>query len=401
MKKLSIDSFSDILKRIFEKLYGDLQKDIISGSIKINKEYSFPTTLRVGEAPYHYVAECIGTQTSINPDKFTLNVLKDTKELPNTSAFFNPGLEIDENKKSILKIGLSRGIHLKNLLFVTKYDKKIFKEKINLPLSKSALKMKNAEVPIIILPKCSFLTIRNVDVVRTEKYRLFFRTISTAICVCKEISEFILRKWIEWIIKQGIINNSDIFGLNIGPNFSNEGFIRQLLSLTDQNVKESVLDNFIQNHIQEFCKALGYKDALSQSHLRWIEKDFDDDPDESVPDYLMLRDDGFYDICDLKTAALQEQSLTTGSRVRFKFKDYVQKLIAQLSGYERYFSKEKNRYWAKSNLDVQVNKPRLIGIVGNYDNLSKSDKELALSQYKDNISILSYADLIDLLRKRD
>ena len=400
MKILNLDSFADILKNIFERFLKNIQKDISSGLIKINKSYNFPTSLRVGESPYHYVAELVGSQHTIDLEKYNLTILKEYKKFPNTSTFFNPGLKINDNMKSILRIGTSRIVQLKDLLFTTKYDKKIFEEKINFSLSQTALKMKDVEVPLIILPECRFFIIRNVDIIRTESYRVFFRTFSTALSVCKHISENLLRKWIEWVIKKALINKNDLFGLNLGLNFSDEGFVRQLLSLTDQNVQESTLDSFIQDHIKEFCKALEYKDALSQPRLKWIEKDFDDDPDTITPDYLMQRYDGFYDILDLKTAALHEKSLTTGSRARFKFKDYVQKSIAQLTGYERYFKNHKNHHWIKKKLGVQVNNPRLIGIVGNYDNLKESDKKLALSQYKSNIIILSYADLINLLRKR-
>ena len=45
-----------------------------------------------------------------------------------------------------------------------------------------------------------------------------------------------------------------------------------------------------------------------------------------------------------------------------------------------------------------IDNPKLYGIVGNYDNFKREDVNLALGQYKDNIILISYNDLIDLLR---
>jgi len=176
-------------------------------------------------------------------------------------------------------------------------------------------------------------------------------------------------------------------------------FARELTSLTDQNVNERIIDRFIQAHSKHFSNALGYKKALSKVELKWMDGD-STDPKSSSPDYLMQRKDGYFDILDLKTSMLKYNSLTRGGKSRCRFNAYVSELIAQLIGYERYFKRDKNSKWVYDTHGIKIQNPRLIGIVGNYDNFIREDVDLALEQYKDNITILSYADLTNLLRNQ-
>jgi hypothetical protein len=173
-----------------------------------------------------------------------------------------------------------------------------------------------------------------------------------------------------------------------------------LLSLTDQDMAEGVLDRFIKTHNASFCSALGYKDALSQHSLKIIDNEGLEDRETLIPDYLMVKQDGTIDILDLKTAALKkhQNSLLKGGKARCRFKDYVGELIAQLYGYRRYFEIESNLKWFENNFGLKVHKPKLIGIVGNYDNFQREEIDLAMNQYKDDIVLYSYAELINFLR---
>ena len=111
----------------------------------------------------------------------------------------------------------------------------------------------------------------------------------------------------------------------------------------------------------------------------------------------MEREDGFFDILDLKKALLK-QSITVKARPRgIRFNWYVSNLIAQLMDYRRYFDCKTNREWAHSNHGIKVNNPFLIGVVGNFDTYKKERVDLALEPYRDNIVIHSYQNIVDLL----
>ena len=162
----------------------------------------------------------------------------------------------------------------------------------------------------------NYLLFRRVDLIRTDSLRVLFRTISTAFVVRKSEEATNLSSWLIQTA-QGYANNKDYFdilGLNIGFDASYEGFARQLASLSDLKVSEPTIDRLIQTHAHLFAKALGYRRALSQIELQWIKRE-DNDPIISKPDYFLEREDGFFDILDLKKALLHKP-VTTGKKAR-------------------------------------------------------------------------------------
>lgn len=92
--------------------------------------------------------------------------------------------------------------------------------------------------------------------------------------------------------------------------------------------------------------------------------------------------------------------MTVGTKARLRFHSCVSELVAQLNGYETHFRSEANCRWAMDNCGVEVRDPRLIGVVGNYDNLIREEVDLVLEQDRDCMGILSYQDIIDLLRRK-
>jgi len=278
----------------------------------------------------------------------------------------------------------------------------VFLKKVNFDLQPSQLIGVNAKIPIAILPSSDYTVLQNVDFVRTDALRVLFRTVLTALSVRKPASERSLLPELNRIRDQW---RSDpampwVFGLTQGYDATSESFARALAGLADLDIDEPILDRLIQSHAEHFAAALGYRKALSQVRLRWIEREQDDPDEESKPDYLLERADGCFDILDLKRAALRYDSIVVGKKGRLRFNSYVSELVAQLAGYEKYFGNPNRREWALAQYGVRIANPRLIGVVGNYDNFDIRRVKLALQPYRDNIVILSYQDLIDLLKKR-
>ena len=89
-----------------------------------------------------------------------------------------------------------------------------------------------------------------------------------------------------------------------------------------------------------------------------------------------------------------------GGFVRVRFNDYVSELISQLKDYERYFSYAENHNWSIVNKKIRIDPERLklIGIVGNYNNFDRIQVNKALMAYDKRIAILSYNDLVNLMR---
>jgi hypothetical protein len=241
------------------------------------------------------------------------------------------------------------------------------------------------------------MLLNSLDIVRTDEIRVLFRTIETAICVQKTISCDELRTWIREKCEQSLIERRPI-GLNLKYDASAEAFGRELASLADQDLTEPILDKFIQTHGAYFVQQLKYRAHLSQPKLKWVNPG-PNDPSESIPDYLLQRGDGYWNVLDLKRAALKNRSIVRGIPSRPRFIDYVDELIAQLVRYEAYFSNPENAAWAEENLGVRTKDLKLIGLVGNYDTFVQEHVELAMQQYKENIAVMSYTDVVALLRK--
>ena len=396
---MNFSEFCSTVKKFFEEFLQNIFVKIKNGNIKIKVDYSFPSYLRIGESPQHWMAELTGASEMINVNNYELEAPNVSEKYENTSAFFNPGVDIEDSMKPVFNIRAAKEVGFVNLCIATNYDYPAFKKFINLDTSSTEVRLGSAEVPITIQPSCKIIYFYNVDLIRTENFKLFFKSIPTAIAVKKNITRNELKQFLKLLVNKLFKSSPPtIFGINIGYSYSSEKFARDLLSLTNQPINEPIIDGFIQKHLKFFTKGLGYQRGLSQTELKILEGDFGDKK-SLKPDYLMLRNDGFYDILDLKTSALKKKSITIGDTSRMRFNAYVSEMISQLVGYERYFKLEKNYKWVLKKYDIKIKNPKLIGIVGSFQNFDRYQVDLALEQYKDNIAILSYSDLINLLRK--
>lgn len=397
-------TFTKVVHEFFESWFKLVALHISKGEITIYVPYSYPTMLRVGESPSHFIAELVGsTEFSPSHKPYKLHLPKKPERFPNTDSFFNPGFDIHIDQKANPQFAVSsQGSTFSNITFCTEYDKATFLKKVNFPISDAKIKSTFSEKPLSIQANGNYLLFRHIDLIRTDSFRVLFRTISTAFVIRKSEEATSLSNWLTqsasfYVSQKGA--SFDVLGLNFGFDATSEGFARQLASLSYQNISERTIDRFIQTHDPLFAKALGYRRALPQVELQWVDR-IADDPMVSKPDYILERDDGFFDILDLKKALLTYKSVTTGKKARIRFNAYVSDLTAQLSGYKRYFSSQKNLERANDEYGIKVRNPQLIGVVGNYDSFQREKVDLALEQYKDSITILSYHELINLLRKR-
>lgn len=396
---MQASEFIRVAGETFDTWLRKLARWLADGTLEVVPDsYSFPRMLRVAETPDHFIAELCGAIRPRHPTNVRLQRPKQAERWPSATAFFNAGFNIAEAHQAMVIIHGSNNA-FEDLTLATPYDKEVFLKKVNFPLSRPTVYGCVSDTPLGILPTADRLYLLNVNLVRTDDFRVLFRTILTAICVKKDVRPADLRTWIGSLFQESL-KRRRVIGLNLGNDASAIEFGRQLASFSDQNVGEAILDRFIQTHGDQFENALNYRSHLSQPTLHWIARDAND-PQQSIPDYLLQRHDGYWDILDLKRAALRFKSIVHGLPARPRFIAYVGEMIAQLVLYQRYFDNPINAKWAKDNLGVCVDKPTLVGLVGNYDTFIQEEVELAMKQYRDNLAILSYSDVINLLRAAD
>ncbi len=159
-------------------------------------------------------------------------------------------------------------------------------------------------------------------------------------------------------------------------------------------VHETTIDDFLAEHPSILEVAFGSNDIRYNSTLKWLEHDGSVQEVSIKPDLFVRRSDGYYDIVDLKLAALSKKSLTKSNRSRRRFIDYVAEGLAQLANYEFYFSFPKNHEYAKFNYGIEVKDPQKVLVVGSMENVDHQEVLEALRAHGDKYSIIDYDTLI-------
>ncbi|MCV3286027.1 hypothetical protein [Aeromonas veronii] len=152
---------------------------------------------------------------------------------------------------------------------------------------------------------------------------------------------------------------------------------------------ETTIGEFLNLHPEIIKTAFKTDHFEYEPYLEWIEHDGTCDDVAINPDLLIKRGDGFYDIYDLKTAALTKKNITKGGRKRRRFIDYVEEGVAQLANYKEYFSYPKNAEHASKKYGVMIKDPKLVLVVGSWENSSLEEVSQARRRYPD-IEIIDY-----------
>lgn len=158
------------------------------------------------------------------------------------------------------------------------------------------------------------------------------------------------------------------------------------------SLHETTIGEFMNQHPEIIKKAFNALHFEYEPYLEWKEHDGTVEDTAINPDLMIQRKDGFYDIYDLKTALLHKKKITKGERRRRRFIDYVEEGVSQLANYREYFRYEQNAIHAKDKYGIEVKDPRLVLVVGSYEN-SDPDQIIQACRKYDNIQIIDYDTL--------
>jgi hypothetical protein len=158
-------------------------------------------------------------------------------------------------------------------------------------------------------------------------------------------------------------------------------------------LRETTMGEFLNRNPEFIRKAFSCKRYLYEKEFDWIEGNPDPTEKSIRPDLMVSRDDGFFDICDLKTALLDRSSVTRDEHNRRRFIDVVYEGVAQLANYEDYFKHDANRRFADEKYGAKIDNPSLYLIVGSYENSSSEEIEEASRSLRSNFRIIDYDTL--------
>lgn len=160
-------------------------------------------------------------------------------------------------------------------------------------------------------------------------------------------------------------------------------------------LRETTIGEFLNTHSEIINRSFKTRKYVYEPHLLWKEAHPANNDTAINPDLMVERDDGFYDIYDLKTALLNKPSITKGERNRRRFIDYVEEGVAQLANYLEYFDYSKNCHFAYEKYGVKIKNPNLVLVVGNFENANKTEIQEASRRLK-NLTIIDYDSFLQL-----
>lgn len=162
-------------------------------------------------------------------------------------------------------------------------------------------------------------------------------------------------------------------------------------------LRETTIGEFIKSHPEIIKLAFNAKRFIYEPSLEWLEHDGTCEDRYINPDLMVENQNGEWDIYDLKTARLDKTSLIKDDRKRRRFIDYVAEGIAQLANYREYFSYPKNQEYARDKFGISVFTPKMVLVVGSWDNLDPNEVIQASRQLDRNIDIIDYDTFAQLI----
>ncbi|QDW19014.1 hypothetical protein [Flavobacterium sp. KBS0721] len=366
-------------------------------SIQFPNKPTYNSQIRIAETQEHYIAELLGNK-DFEINKKTEITTRAIEKVDNINSFVLGIYKISNPEIAILDFSKS-SCNLGGIFLASSSDKRETENRLGIGIVKDGIQKESATIPIQFGEETNNSLLHQIELLRTVTSNIYYRHISFLVIVKKSSSLIEFKNWFREHLEQKW-NNCAPAGIDFSADSANIRISRSLISLSEQNITERILDKYISQHSELFANSMNYKRALPQIELRWIKRN-DNDPRISIPDYLMESKDGTYHIIDLKKGFLGRK-LVKGKIGRERFIDYVTELVAQLINYERYFEESENRNYAKSNYNIEVNNElKLIGVVGGfyeYDDIAVSK---ILKQYSTKITIISYFDLATLIRKNE
>lgn len=392
MKDIDLQKTSE---EFFNIWFTKLKIELWKGNIQAPKEIFCPVELQFFQSDNHFIIEALGTQSLLYFKKIL--VRDKINRIKNLTSFILGGPEnLDvKNKSALLYLGGFNN-HFSGFNFLASTNVNIIQERLRLNEIPQAIQT-DLNLPMKLDDDTNYFLFTNCKFFyQVDPLKLYYRRHSFTLIIKKNIKKEALNSYLfnksKTLFKTG---TGDLMGI-FYDNFPNDKFREELLSLSNQPVRETQIDAFINSHEKAFARALNYKKAVSHVELKIVDKE-GWDKDSLIPDYLMEREDGTFDILDLKKGLVMS-SLTMGGKSRRRLNTYCYQLVAQLEGYKRYFQSIENSKWAYENMGIKLNdSPLLIGVIGNQNNFFREEIDEALSIHNKNIILFSYIEVCDLL----
>ena len=159
--------------------------------------------------------------------------------------------------------------------------------------------------------------------------------------------------------------------------------------LSQKEYAEPLYQKYFESHPIVF-ELMGYKNMFP--HIELIT----DNKDSYIPDFILEREDGLYEVCDIK---LPNEKIIKYKKNRDEFYAKIGTDFAgQLRNYSNYFDDSKNRKYILEKYGLNINKaPQKILIVGRNKNIDRFLLHEILTSRGHEFALITYDDILEHL----
>lgn len=352
----------------------------------------YPNLILISEIPNYYIIELLG----MSPDFIELKLKKSKAQSLNEYLYhFN----FSEDKISPPTSNKLVGTGISNLAFGIEIEQEILQERFffqNRWATKLLAGNGLASMDMFHFGETNYIEFNDICITNKIEgiYRL--KSINHLHVVSKKVSREKYKKFLTknlFLDMKESISVDKLKGITYSDSAKTtiETLYSQFLNVYNfQNLRETTIGEFLNSNPLILQNAFQTSNIIYQPKFDWIEGNPDKSESSIIPDFLIQREDGYYDIFDLKLPYWDKHKLTKGKRKRRSFLQIVDDAIAQLANYEDYFNFEKNIDFAKKKYNIEIKDPKLIILIGNYKNYNQDEIKEASRKLKDNFMIMDY-----------
>lgn len=361
-------------------------------------ETLFPTILLITQSKKRFIAELLGASKEFQGLSFKYH------SEPSINRYLGQ-FDIDSSHPLFGLDG--KNIHVQDLVFTQHQE--LAKIQSRFPITgsfKSIIHASPNSTGSMIAFGDNFKSVEFNNCLLINSYSNMVRVkhILNLIIIQNELSALEYEQWMkDFLYERKVDNNGRIYREVRGVHTCYQGKEHDFVvagqfanTFLFNKLRETTIGEFIKLHPKIIQRAIGVRKFVYEPELPWLEANFANTDKSINPDLMIEREDGHYDIYDLKTAALEKENITKGQRRRRRFIDYVEEGVAQLANYAEYFTFSKNCEYALKKYGIKVRNPNLILVVGNYDNVNKTEVEEACRRLSSNINIVDYDSLLQM-----
>lgn len=380
-------------KNIWDRYLKTINDDIVRNRVSLKSgRLLFPNLVLYTETDEHYIAELFGCSLRFN--ELTERLHKESS----TARYFYQFSDNSENPifrfdgiESGVKGGLfSRSIDIEKVKSRFGFNPKdLYPNTITMTKDGGSLIAFGPKFESCYLSKC--LLINNHEQFYRMKDILYVSIVSKDLSV--ERYSYAENDILRWPVRE----TNELCGIYYVPNNIVESY-----KLSGQftnvflvpGIREPNIGKFLHRNPNILKKAFNCNELLYEKPFKWVEGNPNTAEDHIQPDFMLKSNiTNYWDICDIKKPLLNTENLTKGEHSRRRFTVSINEGIAQLANYEQYFTFPKNIDYSKEKYGVEINSPRLILIIGNYENTDIQEIKEASRSIKDNYTIIDYDSL--------